>query len=221
VGAAIGGILGSAVGVAISPVPIIALILMLFSPAAARNGVAFLAGWLAGLLGIGLVVLAIGTDSADGRESDGSGILKIVIGVLFLSLAERQWSRRPRDGEEAAMPGWMGAVDHITAPRALGLGLLLTVANPKNLGLTVAAAASISGAGLGFGEEVGVLAVFVAIASLTIIVPVAAYLAVPDRAGPELTSLKGWLTRNNAAVMTVLFLVLGAKLLGDGIAIVT
>lgn len=220
-GGAIGAILGEAVAVAISPVPIIALILMLFSRAAARNGLLFAAGWLAGLLGVGLIVIAIGVDSSEGGEADGGGILKIVIGVLFLSMAERRWSRRPREDEEAAVPGWMAAVDHLTAPRALGLGLLLTVANPKNLALTVAAAASISGAGLGFGEEVGVLAVFVAIASLTIVVPVAAYLAAPDRVGPELTALKAWLTRHDAAVMTVLFLVLGAKLLGDGIAIVT
>jgi len=43
-GAAVGGILGGAVGVAISPVPIIAVILMLFSRSAVRNSLAFVAG---------------------------------------------------------------------------------------------------------------------------------------------------------------------------------
>ena len=57
---AIGQILGDAVGVAISPVPIIALILMLFSAAAGRNSLAFLAGWLIGLSAVGIVALALG-----------------------------------------------------------------------------------------------------------------------------------------------------------------
>ena len=45
----IGDILPTAIGVAISPVPIIAVILMLFSAKAKRNGLAFLLGWLGGL----------------------------------------------------------------------------------------------------------------------------------------------------------------------------
>ena len=44
-GAAIGDILGAAVGVAISPVPIIAVILMLFTAKATANSISFLIGW--------------------------------------------------------------------------------------------------------------------------------------------------------------------------------
>ena len=65
-GAAIGAILAAAVGVAISPVPIIAVILMLFSGAATRNSLSFLVGWIIGLLGAGLIVL--GMDSPRTRE---------------------------------------------------------------------------------------------------------------------------------------------------------
>ena len=58
-GAAIGQILGSAVGVAISPMPIIAVILMLFSKKATVNSLSFLFGWLLGLGGVGMIVLAL------------------------------------------------------------------------------------------------------------------------------------------------------------------
>ena len=63
-GNVIGDILPLAIGVAISPVPIIAVILMLFSARARTNGPAFLAGWIAGLAVVGAVVLAL-SDSGD------------------------------------------------------------------------------------------------------------------------------------------------------------
>ena len=46
---AIGGLLPSAVGVALSPIPIIAVILMLDTPKARSNGPAFALGWVFGL----------------------------------------------------------------------------------------------------------------------------------------------------------------------------
>lgn len=218
-GAAIGQILGNAIGVAISPVPVIALILMLFSRAATRNSVSFLLGWLVGLTGVGLVVLAVGLEASDGGESDSGGVLKIVIGAVFLFLGWRQWRGRPHSGEEPAMPAWMTAIDDFGSAKAFGMGIVLTVPNPKNLGLTVAAAATISSAGLGVGEEVGTLLVFVAIASLTIIGPIALYLLARERAETVLDSMKEWLVANSNTVMAVLFVVLGAKVLGDGIAV--
>lgn len=219
-GAAIGQILGNAVGVAISPVPIIALVLMLFSKAAARNSLAFTTGWLVGLFAAGAVVLALGIEGSDGGESDGGGWIKVAIGALLLVMAVRQWRSRPRDGQPAELPGWMSAIDDLSPVKAVGLGLVLTVANPKNLGLTVAAAVAIGAAGLDGGEEITTLVVFVLVASITIVVPVAVYLVAGERAAPALDALKDWLVDNNATVMTVLFVVLGAKVLGDGIAIV-
>jgi len=217
-GAAIGQILAAAVGVAISPVPIIALILMLFSNHAARNSLSFLVGWLVGLTAAGLIVLSLNLQDSGG-ESDSSGVAKIVIGAIFLVLGVRQWRKRPHHGEEPETPPWMAAVDEFSAVKSCGLGILLSAINPKNLGLTIAAAMSISGAGLSGGEEVTVMLIFVLIASLTIIVPVVAYFLAGDRAEGALDSMKTWLVANNHTVMTVLFVILGAKLLGDGISI--
>lgn len=66
---AIGQILGNAAGVAVSPVPVIALILMLFSPAAIRNSVMFLVGWILGLAAAIVVVLLIGVQQTAGGGS--------------------------------------------------------------------------------------------------------------------------------------------------------
>jgi Sap, sulfolipid-1-addressing protein len=58
-GAVIGDVLGEAVGVAISPIPIIAMVLILTSAKARSNGFAFLVGSLIGLAVVGSIVLLI------------------------------------------------------------------------------------------------------------------------------------------------------------------
>lgn len=219
-GSVIGDILGNAVGVAISPVPIIAVILMLFSSKATANSVSFLLGWVVGLSVAGGVVLALGLADSGGGESTVSGWIKVVIGLLFLGLAWRNWSNRPTGDEEPEMPAWMATIDDFTAVKSFGLAFLLSAVNPKNLGLTIAAVVKITGSGLSSGQEIGALAVFVAIASITVAIPVIVNLVLGDKAQDSLNTMKVWLVSNNNVVMTVLFVVLGAKVLGDGISIV-
>ena len=220
-GAAIGQTMGYAIGVAISPVPIIAVILMLFTPKAKTNSVAFLAGWLFGLLAVGTIVLLADVATGDGSESSSSGTLKVVLGVLFLGLAAKNWRSRPAPGEAPAMPSWMASIDGFTPAKSFGLAAVLSGVNPKNLALAVAAAASISATSLSQGDQFVVLAAFVALASWTVALPVAVYLVMGSRADEVLTTWKNWLTANNATVMMILFVVFGVKLLGDGLGILS
>jgi protein-S-isoprenylcysteine O-methyltransferase Ste14 len=219
---AIGEILPSALGVAISPIPIIAVILMLFTPQARTNGPAFLLGWIVGLGVVSAVVYSV-ADSADvATDSDASSSLgwgKIVLGALLLLLALKQWRGRPKPGAEADMPAWMSAIDTFTPVKAVGLGFLLSAVNPKNLIFTAAAAASVAQAGLTGGDAAIVLAVFVLLASVSIAGPVFYSLLGGDTAAESLTHLKTWLGVHNAAVMTVLLTVIGAKILGDGLGL--
>jgi len=220
VGQAIGDLLPSAIGVALSPVPIIAVILMLGTPRATSNGPAFAVGWVLGLVAVSTVVLLLtnGASSNDKGTSDAVGWLELVFGVLFLLLAWQQWRGRPRPGAEAPMPKWMTAIDAVTAGKALGLGALLSGLNPKNLALTVAAAATVSQAGLSAGGDAVAVAVFVVIGSLTVAGPVVLYLLARERAAAWLASVKDFMAAHNAVIMMVVLLILGAKLLGAGIA---
>ena len=68
-GAAIGGALPLAVGVALSPVPIIAVVLMLTTGRARVNGPVFVAGWLAGLAVVGAIALSIAGPRARARPA--------------------------------------------------------------------------------------------------------------------------------------------------------
>ncbi|MFZ0378668.1 MAG: GAP family protein [Solirubrobacteraceae bacterium] len=70
-GQAIGQVLPYAVGVALSPVPIIAVVLMLATPQGRINGPAFLAGWIVGIAVLGRIVLLVAS-GACGDRSDRS-----------------------------------------------------------------------------------------------------------------------------------------------------
>ena len=219
-GQAIGEILPLAIGVAISPVPIIAIVLMLGTPRARSNGPAFALGWIAGLTIAGGALLALASGNA--QEADGDpetwvDIVKLAFGALFLFLAARTWRSRPRAVQDAAMPKWMQAIDTFTAGKSLGFGVLLSGLNPKNLALTAAAATAIAQTGVSGGEAAGALAVFILVGSLSIVGPVVVYFAMGAKGAVILDEIKQWMAAHNAAIMTVLLLVLGAKLIGDAI----
>jgi hypothetical protein len=223
-GAAIGDILGLAAGVAVSPLPVVAMILLLATPRGRANGSLFGVGWLAGLAVLGAVVLALAGPadaSSGGQPAAWTGWLKLMLGVLALLLAVRQWRGRPAEGAEPEMPKWMAGLDRLGPGGALGLGALLSAVNPKNGGLTIAAAASIAAAGLAGGAQAVVLATFVVVGSLGVLAPLAVYLVGGKRAASTLDTWRTWAASHNAAVMAVLFLVFGFKLVGDGIAVLS
>lgn len=220
-GQAIGDMLPAAVGVAISPIPIIAVVLMLVSPRGRVNGPAYLLGQALGVMAAGAVVLllagAVGADGDDGSAGSRTW-LPLVVGIGVLLLAAKQWRGRPRDGESPVTPKWMDAIDSFTPAKALGAGVVLSALNPKNLILTVAGMAAVVGADLSAAEQAAALVVFTLIGSLGVAIPVVMFFALGERAGPLLARLKEWMERNSAAIMAVILLLIGVKLLGDALA---
>lgn len=219
-GQVIGDILPLAIGIALSPIPIIAVILMLFSKNARSTSLGFLLGWILGIAIAGSIVVFIvgpAQESTAGESSPLSAVLRILLGLLFFFLAWRNWQKRPKPGEQAEMPKWMSQIDSMTAGKAIGLGALLSGLNPKNLALIVAAGVLIAEAGLTTTEEVIVLIVFMILASVSVAAPVILNLALGDRATGTLNNWKTWLTQNNAAVMMVLLTIFGFVLLGKGL----
>lgn len=99
-----------------------------------------------------------------------------------------------------------------------GAGFALSALNPKNVLLVVAAALEIVALGLPASDEITALLVFVVIASIGVLTPVVLAAVLGDRSRAPLDTLRGWMARNNATVMAVLFLVIGAKLVGDAVA---
>jgi threonine/homoserine/homoserine lactone efflux protein len=186
--------LPAAIGVALSPLPIVAVVLMLVTPKGRVNGPAFIIGWWAGLAIVGAIAL-----SAAGAGSEAVG-------------------RPSSSGRGAATPKWMGALDGFTPLKAVGAGALLSGLNPKNLLLAVAGAAAIAGTGISSSQQAIAWVVFILIASIGVGAPVVIFFAMGSRSRDLLDHLKGWMAHNNAVIMAVLLLVIGVKLIGNAIS---
>jgi Sap, sulfolipid-1-addressing protein len=220
-GQAIGGSLPLAVGIALSPIPIIAVVLMLTSAKARVNGPLFVLGWLVGLGIVGAIVLAVaGPTGASKSGSPATWVswVKIVLGVLLLLVAVRQFRSRPRASEEPHMPKWMSTIDKTTPVAAFGLAAALSGANPKNLLLAVAGAAAIAQTGIPGGQQAIAYLIFAVIGTLGVAIPVGIYFALGERSARLLAGLKDWMTEHNAVIMAVLCLIIGVKLIGDAIS---
>ena len=219
----IGDLLPAAAAVAFSPFPIVAVVVVLGTERARSNGLAFATGWMAGLAVLTAIVTIIssGASDPDATPSTVVGVVRVIVGLVFLGLAVKTWRGRPRPGEETPMPGWMASLDDTTPGRTVLLGAALSGLNPKIMALALSAAASISQAGLDTTETTLAAAAFVAIGSSTVLVAVGAHLVAAERAAGPLAALKRFMIDNNTAIMLVVLVLLGANILGEGIAALT
>src|SRR5579862_7099421 len=102
-GQAIGGMLPAAVGVAISPLPIVAVVLMLVTPRGRVNGPAFVGGWWLGLGIVGAIVLSVSNGAgatSEGKPATWVSWLELVLGLALFAVAARQWRSRPHGTED-------------------------------------------------------------------------------------------------------------------------
>ena len=213
-------VLPFAIGIAISPIPIIAVILILFSARAKVNGPAFLAGWVIGLTVAATVVYLLSQAGDVGTDSGASDTVswgKIVLGVCCSAWPGGTGRSGRSRASSPTLPKWMATVETITPVRAFGLAVLLSVVNPKNLILAVGAAAGLGqldlaterrGRGAG-GVRRG--------RQLSVAFAVVYEFVGGAKARATLDELKGWMTEHNNAVMAVLFLVFGVVLIAKGI----
>jgi Sap, sulfolipid-1-addressing protein len=216
----LGQILPMAVGVALSPMPIIAVVLMLVSAKARVNGPMFVLGWLLGMIIVGGIVLLVAGPQASDEGAPASWVayFELVLGALLLLLAIKQWRGRPDDGVEPEPPKWMSAIDSFTPLKSAGVAAVLSGINPKNLLLILAAASTIAQSGISGGEQAVVYGVFCVIGTVGVAIPVIVYFVLGDRAPALLGRMQTWMAHNNAAIMAVLLLVIGVKIFGDGLS---
>ncbi len=144
-----------ALGVALSPIPIIAVIIMLLSARARATSWGFLLGWLLGISVTCLVFVVVGHVLHVEHGSALSKVAAILVRSSWLCLAAcsprgRGDGDRVR-GKRRTLPVWLATADRLSVGRAAALGVLLSAANPKNLVLCQSAGTTIAGADLDFG----------------------------------------------------------------------
>ncbi len=211
----IGAVLPHAVGIALSPVPVIAVVLLLMSPRARTAAPVFLLGWIVGVSVLAVVASLLSeVTTPEGAAGTPAAVTRIVLGALLLALAVRTL-RRP--GGDDALPGWMAAVDSLPLARAFALAAALAALNPKNIGLGLAAADALSSNGAPLATTAAGDVAFVLVASASVGLPVLLQVLAPSRTAVPLQRLKKWLVAYNNVVVGTLLVVFGMIIVGNGI----
>ena len=207
------------VAVAISPLAIVAVILMATSGKGRTNGTAFILGcYTFAIVFVGVLVLigrSAGTEDPDSGPHITVDIVEIVLGLALLVLAIRQW--RHRSSNEP--PAWMARLDGLKIGGAFLVGILISgPLSPKDLPLLIAAGGRISQATLPVEQVVAVILLFGVMGIMAVLVPWFISVVSPGKVEVRLSAMRTWLVSNHAVIMTVLFVILGVKLIGSGVA---
>jgi threonine/homoserine/homoserine lactone efflux protein len=216
---AIGAGLPAALAIAISPFQVIGIVLMLAGPHGRRNGPLFAAGWILGLSAVTALVVAVfvGADDPDSISSAIADWGRVVAGAVLIALGVRKWLARPRPGDVAVVPSWVAKFDGATPDRAFGLGVVLSGLNPKNAVLAAAAATSIVEAGADGTDRLVATGVFVLVGSCTVIGALFVSAFGGRRGESLLEGVRQFMVANSAVITVFIMLILGAKVLGDGL----
>ncbi|WP_405135259.1 GAP family protein [Nocardia sp. NBC_01388] len=220
-GNAIGQVIDHGVGIAISPAALVAMIVILTSRRGRPNGLAFALGWSTAI-GVTVAALIVFNGYAaahrDGTVNPWVFWVKGALGIALLLLAARQFRLSLGRSPRVVLPARLRDVNGLTPQACLLLGATIALANPKNVTQIISASVTVAGVTPGHGERAVAAAVFVAIASLCVLIPLTLHLADDSRASATLRAWRRWTDRNNSAIMAVLFLVLGARSLGAAIS---
>lgn len=212
----LGELVPLALVVALSPVSIIpAVLLVLHTDRPRPTGLAFMAGWLAGLAVLTVVFVQVPhLIDGFGRETpQWAPWVRIAIGVLLIALAVGRWVTRKR---ETRPPAFLNRLSKITPAGAGVIGFGLVMANPKVLVMNAAAGLIIGTAAVGVGIWLAV-ALYTALAGSTVIAPILAYVVVGERVDSQLERLRDWMQREHAAVTAATLLIVGVLLTYTGI----
>lgn len=217
----IGELLPLALGVAISPVPVGAVVLILLGDRPRNSALGFLIGWIVGILfAVTLFTLLAAQipQTDDEQPQPVIGTIKLVLGALMLAGAVVLWRRRPNNGIPPAAPRWMEMMSRMNGARGLVLGFVLAVVNPVDTLMAIAGGVLLGTTATSTEQAVVGIIVFTLVGASTVAIPVVAYLAAPRAMGSRLTKLRAWLVRYNSTITIVLILVVGVVLIGKGIA---
>jgi hypothetical protein len=207
-----------AFGIALSPLPIAAIVMTLMTARARTNAPAFLFGWILGLLLVGIIVFMIPASQTEGGEPTMmAGCIRIVLGILLLYFAVMQWRSRPGPEDVVEVPKLLAGLDTIGAAKSLLTGFLLVAINPKNLPLCVAGAAAIDLNTSTLPSQFVAYNVFTLIASSSVILPMVPYLLARERSVVIFANWKDWLVRKNKVVLAIILLILGIVLVYRGV----
>ncbi|ABK67735.1 MULTISPECIES: GAP family protein [Mycobacterium avium complex (MAC)] len=202
--------------IALSPITVIPAVLVLHAPRPRPASLAFLGGWVLGLVGLTTAFVG-GSELLSGLHATPpkwASWVRLVFGVALLALAAYHWFTRHR---QRSMPRWMRSFAALSPVRAGVVGAVLVPLRPEVLILCAAAGLAVGNSSLSAGAQLVAAAIFVVLAASTVAVPILVYVGAGDRFDDALERLKAWMEANHDAMLAVILLLIGLIVLYNGI----
>lgn len=209
-------LLAYALGLAASPLPILALLVVMITPRARANTAAFLAGWVGAAIALTVLASILGLDAY--LSEGASPFLRnatLALGIALvlgaggaLLFSTRRSSQSPRV---------LQAIDSIGPPGALLLGMSLVALNAKNASLALLGGVHIAATSNSTLDHASLTALFVAIASATLVLPALLFFVAGRRATELLAPLRAWMARNLRRLLYLVIVVIGFALVRAGL----
>ena len=208
--------------IALSPIHLIPAVLMIFSPRAGASSAGYVAAWVAGLLlltsaCVAVAVLAghsglVGTDGAftPRPRPVTPSTAKVILGVLLVLVGLRRWLRRQGHG---GPPRWVTSLASLNPRERRRWGCCCRWRIESDADGGAAGLAIRAGAGMGHGS----VALFVALASVTVVLPpLVTWWG--ERFKVPLARVRDQLLDNHATAMAVMIGALGVIVMVEGLA---
>jgi hypothetical protein len=209
-----------ALAAAASPLVLTATFVVIRSERPRTNGIAFLSGFLLGTTiacGLGLFLGQAAVARLNSHETI-EGVLTLLLGVMLVAvgLRARQTPSRPEAGGSRAS-AILAGLGSVRPAAAFSMAGLLGFGGPKRLVLTFLAMASVSEASLGDVEDLTLVLVYIAVATVLVSVPVGSVVIAGERAAVILARGQSWLTEHATELRVWLSLGIGAALIVDAL----
>lgn len=216
---AVGQLLPVGLAAALSSVPITVLLVIMLSPRRTGAAVPYVLGCVVGtalVVAVASLAAQVLPDPRPRQARTVLAVIEIVLGGALLALGVRGWRRRHRDHHELQLPGWaMSALDTVTGLRAFALGVLIEL-RPKSALLACVVGLQVTAAGRDPGP-LGVIVIYVVIATSTVTLPVLLTALSPRTMEPRLRSASETISRDGPLISSVVLLMVGAVVIGSGL----
>jgi threonine/homoserine/homoserine lactone efflux protein len=209
------GLIPLALVISLSPLSIIPAVLVLHAPRPRPTGLAFLGGWLVSLAV--LTAVSVAASSLLGgphKAPTWASWLRVVLGSALIVFGIYRWLNRHGHSES---PAWMRSFTTMTPVRAGVTGAVLAVVRLEVLVVCLAVGFDIGSNGLSVEGQWICAAFFVVLAGSSVAIPILAYAVAGHHLDDQLTRLKDWMERHNAALLAVVLIVIGLMVLYNGI----
>ena len=205
------------IGSALVPIQNIINILLLKIP---RQGLLKATAYVGGMTTLrllqGLIFGLILSKGEGGGKSPVALTLQLVLGVLLLVTAYKQWSNE--DDPDAPPPKWLAMIDSLTPLKAFGIGFGALLISGKLWVFTLSAIGIIEAAQLGQPSSTIAYLLFVLLAESLLLLSILFRLAIPEKSKLLLEQASAWLTLNNRQIMIIVSLVFGLLFLYQGVS---